>query len=50
MAQNTAPAGHESNWLPAPAAGAFNIWLRVYIPGKVILDGKYMVPPVELKQ
>jgi len=43
--QNTAPAGHESNWLPA-AAGDFKLWLRVYLPGATILDGKYNVPPV----
>ena len=43
--QHTAPAGHESNWLPAPA-GNFILWLRVYIPGTAILDGKYKVPPV----
>ena len=43
--QNTAPAGHESNWLPAQA-GKFILWLRVYVPGAVILDGKYKVPPV----
>ena len=43
--QNTAPAGHESNWLPAPA-GKFRFWLRAYMPGAAILDGKYMVPPV----
>ncbi len=43
--QHTAPAGHESNWLPAPA-GNFILWLRVYIPGAAILDGKYNVPPV----
>ncbi|MDQ2863858.1 MAG: DUF1214 domain-containing protein, partial [Bacteroidota bacterium] len=43
--QNKVPTGHESNWLPAPT-DTFNIWLRVYIPGKAILDGKYMVPPV----
>ena len=43
--QNAAPAGHESNWLPAPA-GNFILWLRVYIPGQAILDGKYQVPPV----
>ena len=43
--QNTAPAGHESNWLPAPA-GPFILWLRVYIPGEAILQGKYTVPPV----
>jgi hypothetical protein len=43
--QNTAPAGHESNWLPAPA-GKFILWLRVYMPGTAILDGEYEVPPV----
>jgi hypothetical protein len=43
--QNTAPSGHESNWLPAPT-GNFILWLRVYIPGAAILDGTYKVPPV----
>ncbi|HMD87834.1 MAG TPA: DUF1214 domain-containing protein [Anaerolineaceae bacterium] len=43
--QKAAPAGHESNWLPAPA-GNFILWLRVYIPGEAILHGKYTVPPV----
>lgn len=43
--QHTAPAGHESNWLPAPT-GAFKLWLRVYLPGQSILNGKYRVPPV----
>jgi hypothetical protein len=43
--QNTAPAGHESNWLPAPT-GNFILWFRVYIPGEAILNGKYEVPPV----
>jgi hypothetical protein len=43
--QNTAPAGHESNWLPAPT-GHFILWLRVYVPGQAILDGQYRVPPV----
>jgi hypothetical protein len=43
--QNSAPAGHESNWLPAPA-GNFILWLRAYIPGEAILQGKYTVPPV----
>ena len=43
--QNTAPAGHESNWLPAPS-GHFILWLRVYLPGQSILDGEYQVPPV----
>jgi hypothetical protein len=43
--QNTAPAGHESNWLPAPS-DKFSLWLRVYLPGRVILDGRYATPPV----
>jgi hypothetical protein len=43
--QNTAPAGHESNWLPAPA-DRFILWLRVYIPGAAILNGEYTVPPI----
>jgi hypothetical protein len=43
--QNAAPAGHESNWLPAPT-GNFILWLRVYVPRQAILDGKYKVPPV----
>jgi hypothetical protein len=44
--QKTAPAGYESNWLPAPA-GKFILWLRVYIPGQAILDGEYDVPPIK---
>jgi hypothetical protein len=43
--QNAAPAGQESNWLPAPS-GRFILWLRVYMPGKTILDGEYEVPPI----
>jgi hypothetical protein len=43
--QNTAPAGHETNWLPSPA-GSFRLWLRAYMPGAAILDNKYAVPPV----
>jgi len=43
--QNTAPAGHESNWLPAPT-GNFILWLRVYMPATAVVDGKYAVPPV----
>ncbi len=39
------PKGHETNWLPAPEGG-FILWLRVYIPGEAILQGKYTVPPV----
>ncbi|MDE3111599.1 MAG: DUF1214 domain-containing protein [Chloroflexota bacterium] len=43
--QNAAPPGHGSNWLPAPA-GSFLLWLRVYMPGRAILDGTWKAPPV----
>ena len=43
--QRTAPAEHESNWLPAPT-GYFKLMLRAYLPGRAILDGEYHVPPV----
>jgi hypothetical protein len=43
--QNTPPAGHESNWLPAPT-GDFLLFLRVYLPGPAVLNGSYRVPPV----
>jgi hypothetical protein len=39
------PRGHESNWLPAPS-GNCRLWLRAYLPGAAVLDGKYTVPPV----
>src|SRR5690242_9056446 len=47
--QRTAPAGHESNWLPTPA-GYFKLMLRAYLPGRVVLDGEYHVPPVKRAQ
>ena len=43
--QNSSPAGRETNWLPAPS-GNFILWLRVYLPGQTILNGRYTVPPV----
>ena len=43
--QNSAPEGHESNWLPAPT-GKFRLWLRAYMPSAAILNGTYTVPPV----
>lgn len=44
--QRMAPAGNESNWLPAPA-GNFKLMLRAYVPGRAVLDGEYHVPPVK---
>jgi len=36
-----------TNWLPAPK-GRFNLALRLYWPGRPILDGRWQ-PPVILK-
>lgn len=47
--QNAAPAGHQSNWLPAPA-GDFILWLRVYLPKQSVVEGSYRVPPIVEKQ
>jgi len=44
--QRAAPAGHESNWLPAPT-GNFKLMLRAYLPGRAVLDGEYHVPPIK---
>ncbi len=35
-----------ANWLPAPA-GDFRPLLRLYQPGQAILDGSYVLPPIE---
>lgn len=43
--QSTAPDGNEANWLPAPS-GKFKLMLRAYLPGRAILEGEYLVPPV----
>jgi hypothetical protein len=43
--QNAAPPGHEGNWLPSPAS-AFVLLLRLYLPEKAVLDGRYVYPPV----
>ncbi len=42
--QHTPPAGHESNWLPAPAAGRFEVTLRLYGPEASALGGRYTYP------
>jgi len=43
--QHDPPAGHESNWLPAPA-GRFELTLRLYLPKAGVLDGHYEYPKV----
>jgi hypothetical protein len=45
--QHEAPAGHESNWLPAPEGGFYAI-LRVYRPQPSALDGSWTPPALEV--
>jgi hypothetical protein len=41
------PGGEKSaNWLPAPAAGAFSLSLRAYLPKEDLRDGRYRLPPL----
>jgi len=45
--QATSPAPErESNWLPTPPTGRFNLSTRIYQPTKAVLDGTYKLPPV----
>jgi hypothetical protein len=37
--------GGAVNWLPVPA-GRFVLMLRLYLPGRTVLDGDYTYPPV----
>ena len=40
------PGGSPPNWLPVPA-GRFVLMLRLYLPGRPVLDGEYDYPPIE---
>jgi len=41
------PGGERSaNWLPAPKAGPFAMFLRAYLPKPELLDGRFRLPPV----
>jgi hypothetical protein len=31
----------QSNWLPIPPSGMFNLTVRSYHPGEALLDGSY---------
>jgi hypothetical protein len=43
--QHDAPAGRESNWLPAPA-GRFSLALRLYEPKRLVLRERWPLPTV----
>lgn len=39
--------GREANWLPAPPTGHFTLLARLYWPQEAVLDGAWVMPPVE---
>lgn len=39
-------AEKESNWLPIPPSGMFNLTVRSYQPEQSLLDGSYKLPPI----
>ena len=45
--QADAPKGHESNWLPSPKSGTFELTFRMYYPKKAVLDRTYIMPSVK---
>jgi hypothetical protein len=46
MQKDSPGADKESNWLPIPPSGMFNLTVRSYQPGEALLDGSYKLPPV----
>jgi hypothetical protein len=40
------PAGEQSNWLPAPSSGTFEVTLRMYGPGDNVLGDTYTYPQI----
>jgi hypothetical protein len=36
----------DSNWLPTPPSGRFNLTTRIYQPANAIFDGTYNLPAV----
>jgi hypothetical protein len=44
--QSTPPAGRQSNWLPSPTSGRFEVTLRMYGPKASVLRGSYHYPSV----
>jgi len=44
--QTTAPAGHASNWIPTPASGQSEVFMRMYGPEPSALAGTYVYPSI----
>ena len=43
-------ADKETNWLPTPAGGSFNLVIRDFWPKESMIDGSYKVPPTRKLQ
>ena len=49
LIQAIAPeAGEQSNWLPTPQSGAFNVILRLYGPRREVVEQRWKMPLVEM--
>jgi len=46
LQRNSPGADKESNWLPIPPSGSYNVTVRIYQPEQSILDGTYKLPPI----
>ncbi len=44
--QSTPPAGHESNWIPTPSTGGWDVIMRIYGPERSALDDSYGYPAI----
>jgi hypothetical protein len=44
--QNQPPERGTANWLPAPAAGSYELVLRTYQPRPALFNGSYQLPPL----
>ena len=45
LQKNSPGPERESNWLPIPPSGRFNLTIQIYQPTKAVLDGTYKLPP-----
>ncbi|MFJ2710783.1 DUF1254 domain-containing protein [Pseudomonas sp. NPDC087346] len=48
LIQTTAPQGEQSNWLPTPQSGVFTVILRLYGPGREVVEQRWKMPLVEV--